>query len=73
MTALIETGRGEAVGEKQVEAEEGCIKLEENPAVLDTLRKKNIRAIVARFESGRPCSGAWLPLGKSPQFFFLPL
>jgi len=69
MTAVVETGHGIA----EETAEEGCTKLEQNPAALDALRGKNIRAIVARFAGTAPCSAAWKPLGSSPNFFYLPL
>lgn len=72
MTTFIETGRGEAVRDLQVDAEQGCRKLAQNPALLDLLRRRSIRAIVARFDSGRPCSAEWLPLEKSQQYYFLP-
>ena len=69
MTAIIETGHGF----KEESAEQGCPKLAQNPAALDALRSKNVRAIVARFDKTQPCSAAWRPLGKSPNFFYLPL
>jgi len=69
MTAIVETGNG--VTAKS--AEEGCSKLAQNPAALDALRKKNVRAIVARFDGTQPCSSQWRPLGTSPNFFYLPL
>ncbi len=69
MTAIVETGHGF----EQESAEQGCVKLAQNPAALDALRGKNVRAIVARFDKTRPCSAAWQPLGRSPNFFYLPL
>jgi hypothetical protein len=69
MTTIIETGHG--VDEK--DAAEGCHRIEQNPAVLDVLRKRNIRAIVFRFNGAAPCSAAWRPLGESADFFYLPL
>jgi 4-amino-4-deoxy-L-arabinose transferase-like glycosyltransferase len=69
ITAIVETGRGF----EQESAEQGCKKLEENPAALDALRSKGVRAIVAQFNGTQPCSVAWRPLGTSPNFFYLPL
>ena len=69
MTAIVETGNG--VTAKS--AEEGCGKLARNLAALDALRKKQIRAIVARFDGTQPCSVDWHPLGTSPNFYYLPL
>jgi hypothetical protein len=69
MTAMIETGHGEAV----TSAELSCQKLEQNPTALDALRQRHIRAIVSRFDGTQPCSAQWRPLGKSPNFFYLPL
>ena len=69
MTAIVETGHGTT----EETAEEGCAKLQQNPLALDALRGKNIRAIVARFAGTAPCSGAWKPLGSSPNFFYLAL
>lgn len=69
MTAIVETGNG--VTAKS--AEEGCSKLAQNPAALDALRKKNVRAVVTRFDGTQPCSSEWRPLGTSPNFFYLPL
>jgi hypothetical protein len=69
MTAIIETGHGEA----STSAEQSCQKLDQNPATLDALRQRNIRAIVSRFDGTQPCSAQWRPLGKSPNFFYLPL
>jgi 4-amino-4-deoxy-L-arabinose transferase-like glycosyltransferase len=69
VTANIETGHGEA----STSAETSCPKLEANPAALDALRQHHIRAIVSRFDGPLPCSAAWKPLGKSPNFFYLPL
>ncbi len=69
MTALVDSGRGA----EQESAEQECGKLAQNPAALDALRGKNVRAIVARFEGEQPCSAAWQPLGSSPNFFYLPL
>ena len=69
MTAIIETGNGYV----NKSASEGCAKLAENPAALDALRQKDIRAIVAEFGESRPCSPQWLALGRSGHFFYLPL
>lgn len=69
MTAIVETGNGNV----NVSAETGCGKLALNPAALDALRRKNVRAIVARFDGTQACSGEWKPLGDSPNFFYLPL
>ena len=69
MTGIVETGHG-VVNES---AEEGCGKLKQNPAALDGLRKKNVRAIVARFDGTQACSADWKPLGASRNFFYLPL
>jgi 4-amino-4-deoxy-L-arabinose transferase-like glycosyltransferase len=69
MTAIIETGHGSA----EESAEQGCVMLAENPAALNAMRSKNIRAIVARFDGTQPCSAAWQPLGTSHSFFYLPL
>jgi hypothetical protein len=69
MTAVIETGNGAGVKT----AEQSCTKLEQNPAALDALRQRHVRAIVSRFEGTQPCSTQWRPLGKSPNFFYLPL
>ena len=69
MTAIVETGHGF----EQESAEEGCAKLAQNPVALDTLRSRNVRAIIARFDGTQPCSTAWRHLGQSPNFFYLPL
>ena len=69
MTALVESGTG-FVDEK---AQAGCRKLQQNPSALDTLRQRHVRAIVARFDGDVPCSADWRPLGKSSDFYFLPL
>jgi hypothetical protein len=69
MTAIVETGHGFV----EESAEQGCGKLAENPAALDVLRKKNVRAVVARFDGTQACSAAWRPLGTSRNFFYLPL
>jgi len=50
-----------------------CEVLEQNPGALDALRRQHIAAVVGRFEQGRGCSAAWLPLGSSQEFFYLPL
>lgn len=68
-TAVIETGNGVDVKS----AEQSCQKLQQNPAALDALRQQHIRAIVSRFDGTQPCSAQWRPLGKSPNFFYLPL
>ena len=70
VTAVMETSHG--VGGKS--ADEGCKKLEVNPEVLDILRKRHVRAIVARYGGGQePCSAEWQPLGTGHAFFYLPL
>lgn len=69
MTAVIETGNGVDVKS----AEQSCQKLEQNPTALDALRQRHVRAIVSRFDGTQPCSTRWQPLGKSPNFFYLPL
>jgi len=69
MTAIVETGNGSV----NVSAETGCGKLALNPAAPDALRRKNVRAIVARFDGTQACSAEWKPLGASPNFFYLPL
>jgi len=69
MTAIVETGRGF----EQESAEQGCAKLAQNPAALDALRSRKVRAIVAQFNGTQPCDAAWRPLGSSPNFFYLPL
>ncbi|MGA2050463.1 MAG: hypothetical protein ABSG96_22395 [Terracidiphilus sp.] len=69
MTAIVETGRGFV----EESAEQGCGKLMQNPASLEVLRKKNVRAIVARFDGTEACSADWRRLGSSRNFFYLPL
>jgi hypothetical protein len=69
MTAIIETGNG-YISES---ATQGYTKLQQNPAALDPLRQKHIRAIVAEFGETAPCSPKWLPLGRSGHYFYLPL
>ncbi len=69
VTGIIETGaQVREVNRKR--AEEGCQKLEENPAGLELLRQRNIKGIVARFDGTRPCSAQWKQLGESPNFFY---
>jgi hypothetical protein len=69
LTAIIETGGGLAVKS----AEQSCGQLARHPEALDALRKKNVRAIVARFDGTQACSADWRPLGTSPNFSYLPL
>jgi hypothetical protein len=69
MTAIIETGPGGPTKS----AEEGCEKIERNPAIFESLRQHHVRAIVGRFNKPIPCSPAWKPLEESGQFFYLPL
>jgi hypothetical protein len=54
-------------------AEQYCQVLQNHPAALDLLRKRDIPAIVARFGNARPCSAEWQPVGNSGDFFYLPL
>lgn len=72
ITGIIETGAAVREMSKK-SAEEGCQKLEDNPSGLELLRKKNIRAIVAKFDGTRPCSAQWKQLGESPNFYYRPL
>lgn len=69
LTAIIESGNGWELES----AETGCQTLEHNPAVLDLLRQRHIRVIVAKFDGTCLCSGNWKPLGKSTNFFFFQL
>jgi hypothetical protein len=69
MTAIIQTGNGYSTEP----AAEGCTRLQQNPAALNPLRQRHIRAIVAEFGNTPPCSPQWLPLGQSGHFFYLPL
>jgi hypothetical protein len=69
ITAVIESGNGK----KELFAEMGCQKIQQNPSALDSLRKRRVRAVVGNFEGTRPCSSEWLPLGKSSNFYYRPL
>ena len=69
MTAVIESGQDMA----PKIADESCQSLEQNPVVLDLLRRRGVRAIVARFDGKKPCSAEWRPLAPSLDFFYLPL
>ena len=79
VTAVIEVGHGSTeTGLQSVEsvrrvAAEGCKELEQNPEVLDALRKRHIRAIVSSFDASPPCSASWRPVGESAAFYLLPL
>jgi hypothetical protein len=69
MTAIIETGRGDRYLRDVKSADQGCRKLEANPAAIDALRQNNILAIVGFFDRTQPCSAAWLPLGAPGGYF----
>ena len=69
MSTVIETGNGW----DQKDASIGCEKLKSDPSVLDTLRKRNLRAIVAVFEEAPPCSAQWKHMDSAGDFFYLPL
>lgn len=69
MTAIIESGQDKA----PKSAAESCKSLEQNPAVLDLLRNRGVRAIVARFDGTQPCSAEWQLLESSGDFSYLPI
>jgi hypothetical protein len=69
MTTIIETGNGVELKS----AEQGCSRLAANPAALDSLRQRHVRAIVAKFDGKVPCSVDWRRLGNSADYFYLPL
>jgi hypothetical protein len=55
------------------EADDSCMGIEGNPAAIEALRARKVRAIVAKFERSQPCSAAWKPLGDAGFFFYRPL
>lgn len=67
--AVIETTHGEV----SPPLEQICWELNQNPNALDRLRQLNIKAIVGRFPDSPPCSESWRSLGKTNQFYYLPL
>ena len=69
MSTIIESGNGW----KQEDAYAGCNKLERNPGSLDALRARGIRAIVAKFDDGPPCSTMWKHIGSRGGYYYLPL
>ena len=69
IAAVIDTTHGEV----SIPTEQNCAELNQNPATLDQLRERNIKAVIGRFEDMVPCSESWRRLGKSHEFYYLPL
>jgi hypothetical protein len=73
MTAIIETGRGDRYLRDLKDADEGCRKLEANPAAIAALRRRSIVGVVGYFSREQACSAAWKPLGVAGGYYLLPL